>query len=106
MQRLYDEFGKRLRAARREARLSQENVAERVGLTRSSIANIELGRQRITLHTLYALAGAVQSRPAALLPEIELLGGEEELLSREVLDELSQRNQDLIQEVLEGGRQP
>jgi hypothetical protein len=40
-----------------------------VGLSRTSIANIEAGRQKILLHQLLDLAAAVEVHPSALLPE-------------------------------------
>lgn len=66
---LYKELGGRLRASRRHAKMSQEEVARRVGLTRTSITNIEHGRQQIQIHTLYAIAKVLGMRPALLLPD-------------------------------------
>lgn len=66
---IYKEFGRRLRHARKAAELTQDAVSERVGLSRTSITNIEKGRQRIPLHALFLLASAVGVSPAALLPE-------------------------------------
>ena len=69
MQRLYAEFGRLLRVHRTKARLSQQMVAARVGLSRTSITNIEIGRQHIPLHMLYELASAVNTTPDSLLPD-------------------------------------
>jgi transcriptional regulator with XRE-family HTH domain len=66
---IYKRFGLRLRNARKEAELTQEALAEWVGLSRTSITNIEKGRQRIPLHLLFLLASAVGVHPATLLPE-------------------------------------
>jgi transcriptional regulator with XRE-family HTH domain len=66
---IYKEFGRRLRDARTAAELTQQALAEQVGLNRSSITNIEKGRQRFPLHLLFSLASAVGVPPAALLPE-------------------------------------
>lgn len=68
MERLYEEFGRRLRARRKEAELTQSEVAERVGLTRTSITNIEAGRQHVVLHQLLLLASIVGVEPQDLLP--------------------------------------
>jgi len=65
---LYKEFGRRLREAREAARLSQDAVAKRVGLSRTSITNIERGRQHVALHMLYRFASAVGAQPTELLP--------------------------------------
>jgi transcriptional regulator with XRE-family HTH domain len=49
----------RLRVAREAAGLSQKQLAERAGLSRPSLANIEAGRQTICLRTLQVLALAL-----------------------------------------------
>jgi transcriptional regulator with XRE-family HTH domain len=65
---LYMAIGGRVRAARERVGLTQEALGELVGLGRTSITNIERGRQRMTVHTLFGLAAAVGEVPAALLP--------------------------------------
>jgi transcriptional regulator with XRE-family HTH domain len=68
---LYVALGKRIRALRRQANLSQEDVAERVGLTRTSITNIERGRQQLQVHTLVAIADTLGVRLDELLAHEE-----------------------------------
>ncbi len=48
--------------------MSQEAFAKAVGLSRTSITNIERGRQPISLHTLYFMADILGIEPADLLP--------------------------------------
>lgn len=48
--------------------MKQEDLARRVGLSRSSITNIELGKQRLLLDHLFALAGALNIEPTQLIP--------------------------------------
>jgi transcriptional regulator with XRE-family HTH domain len=67
----YREFGDRLRLARQAKGLSQAEVAPGVGLSRTSIANIERGRQRLSLHLLMEFARVLEVEPADLLPPIE-----------------------------------
>ena len=62
------EFGKRVRAARRNAHLTQEQLATRLGLSRPSIVNIEAGRQGVYLRFLMPLAEALGCPVASLLP--------------------------------------
>jgi transcriptional regulator with XRE-family HTH domain len=64
----YREFGDRLRAARIVRGVSQSEIAADVGLSRTSVANIERGRQRLTLHLLIEFARALQVEPCDLLP--------------------------------------
>ena len=86
MDDLYTQFGRQLRTARRDAKLTQQDVAERVGLTRTSITNIERGIQHINLYQLYLLAAAVGLHPAQLLPDHD--GAIQELLPERALKAL------------------
>lgn len=65
----YTAVGRLVREARDKAGLTQEALASRVGLTRTSVTNIEKGRQKLLLHTFCDLAGALGVSPDALLPE-------------------------------------
>lgn len=65
---VYDYIGARIRSGRMDANLSQDELGLRVGLTRTSISNIELGRQKVQIHTLYEIASVLGVTPAALLP--------------------------------------
>jgi len=69
-QALYCEVGRRIRDARtkRTPRLTQEALAGLVSLTRTSITNIEKGRQKILLHTLSDIAEAIHVPLTSLLP--------------------------------------
>ena len=66
---IYIDFGKQLRDLRKQARLSQADLAERVGLSRTSVTNIERGRQHLPLHMVFLLADAVGVDPTKLIPE-------------------------------------
>jgi transcriptional regulator with XRE-family HTH domain len=72
-QSFYEEVGRRIRDARkrRTPPLTQEGLAELVGLTRTSITNVEKGRQKFLLHTLADIASALQVDPASLLPHFD-----------------------------------
>jgi transcriptional regulator with XRE-family HTH domain len=66
---VYPRFGARLRSERRMAGLTQEDLAVRLGLSRTTVVNIERGRQRIALHQLLQIADAVGCEVLHLLPE-------------------------------------
>ncbi len=68
MEPIYAEFGKLLRLARKRAELTQEALAKRVELSRTSVTNIERGNQPVALHTFVSLAKAVGVPAADLLP--------------------------------------
>ncbi len=65
---LYAALGGLIRARRERAGLTQGQLARRVGMTRTSITNIESGRQKVQLHTLYDIADALDVSPQAFLP--------------------------------------
>jgi transcriptional regulator with XRE-family HTH domain len=66
---LYQAFGRLLRLHREKRKgLTQEKLGLLVGLSRTSITNIEKGRQHVALHQLFAIAEALRVRPDALLP--------------------------------------
>ncbi len=64
---LQQRVGQRVKAARYDAGLTQEQVAQRVGLTRSSIANLEAGRQDMSISRLALIAAAVNLSLADLI---------------------------------------
>ena len=70
MEPFYRDFGDRLRAARDAKGASQAAIAAGVGLSRTSVANIERGRQRMSLHLLMEFARALEVEPCDLLPPV------------------------------------
>src|ERR1700749_812625 len=67
---VYRSLGKLIRGRRLDAKLTQGELAERVGLTRVSITQIERGRQKVLIHTLYVIAEALGVNANALLPPL------------------------------------
>lgn len=67
MEDLNERAAARIRAAREATGLSQGQLAARAGLSRPSLANIEAGRQTITLRQLGAIAAALEVRATDLL---------------------------------------
>lgn len=63
----YKQVGQNIRL-RRPKNLSQEALGSAVGLTRTSISNIESGRQKMLLHTLIDIADALKVEASMLLP--------------------------------------
>jgi transcriptional regulator with XRE-family HTH domain len=61
------DVGQRIRAYRTAAGQLQHELAAAVGLSRSSIANLEAGRQDITVTTLLGIAHYLGVTPADLL---------------------------------------
>jgi transcriptional regulator with XRE-family HTH domain len=67
---LYRRLGQTVAKRRRELRLTQSDIAEKLGLSRASLANLENGRQRIMVHQLFALVNALKLKSILdLVPE-------------------------------------
>jgi transcriptional regulator with XRE-family HTH domain len=66
---IYEAVGNLVRRHRRRVGLTQEQLGLSVGLSRTSITNLEKGRQHIPVHHLYGIAKALDVPANALLPE-------------------------------------
>lgn len=65
-------LGKRIREARDGAGVKQDQLAQAVGLSRTSITNIERGRQGVQAYLLARIADVLAKPPAELLPRLAL----------------------------------
>ena len=64
-------LGARIRAARDRAGVKQEQLAQAVGLSRTSITNIERGRQGVQAYVLVRIAEILGQPAAELLPGLD-----------------------------------
>jgi len=65
---LYKAIGERLRKARLQSGLLQSELAQKIAHLRTSITNIEGGRQRLPLHVLYELCHHLHVEVISILP--------------------------------------
>jgi DNA-binding XRE family transcriptional regulator len=70
-ERPYVLFGEAVRKARHALRWNQQELADKVKLSRGSIANIETGRQRVLLSDLFDFAKALNLDPKKLFAEVQ-----------------------------------
>lgn len=68
--RFYLLLGANIRSVRLDRGLTQGDLAAAIGLDRSSIANIERGRQKVPLYAFTLLTEVLSQDPAELLPRI------------------------------------
>lgn len=92
-------FSRRLRRLRTGAHLSQETLASRSSLSRTSITNIEKGRQHVSLDVLYRLADAMGIEPSALLPARAELAADDHI-DLEGVNELAESDQIYVRAVM------
>lgn len=55
----YKAIGKRIKIARIKADLTQERLAERIGISPTHLSNIETGTTRVSLSTIISIANAL-----------------------------------------------
>lgn len=67
---LYQRLGRELRARRKERRLTQEELATKLGMRRTSIANMEAGRQATPLHVIYQMCEILEISVREFLPPV------------------------------------
>lgn len=67
---IHAEVGKRLKLFRQDQGLTQAELAEMVGILRTSVTNIEAGVQHPPLVTLYKFAFALNRELSDILPAI------------------------------------
>ena len=87
LQLFYGQLGMRIRERRRQRGMNQTAMGTVLGLSRTTVVNIEQGRQRLAVHQLAALADCLGCPVADLIPRP---GGSEVLrlsLRRQVHDE-------------------
>lgn len=68
MEWMYEQIGRRIRVERQRKGFSQERLAQAAGLSRASIVNVERGRQKVMVHSLYAIANVLEIDVYALMP--------------------------------------
>lgn len=79
---LYDDFGHRIQQQRKLAQMTQEQLAEKAGISLSFLGHIERGTRKASVDTLVKLCNALSVSPNVVLQdslEDELLGDNSEL---------------------------
>lgn len=66
----YSEIGKNIRAARKQLNMSQEELAEKSGLSAKFIGNIERGEKAVSLDSFICIANALGASADALLGSV------------------------------------
>jgi transcriptional regulator with XRE-family HTH domain len=100
---LYKRIGQQIRQNREARGLTQEQLATAIGVLRTSVTNIEAGRQKAPLHLLYQLCEILQLEIKDILPPLIDIA-EQNLTSIEIggrLTEVPPRSAELINELLE-----
>jgi len=68
----YEDLGERICLARKTAGFTQQALADKIGLTRTSIVNIEAGRQPIQALQLALVSVVLNTSLEHLIPKVEI----------------------------------
>lgn len=79
---LYKTIGGKIGAQRKKKDMNQQDLADLISLSRSSLANIEMGKQQPSIFTIYELSQSLGCEITELLPSLEYF-----ITSTTVIDE-------------------
>ena len=90
----YQDMGRRIRTVRRQRELTQEKLAEQVGISASFLGHLERGTRVASLETLVALCNVLKVNPDYLL------SASLDNLTERMPQGLSQREQEQLTHIL------
>jgi len=99
---IYISIGAAIRKRRKQLKYTQERLAPKVGISRATLANIEIGRQSILIHTLYRIADVLEMSPFDLLPEARRTENFDAIVALPLPDDLNLEQKRQIVRMLEG----
>lgn len=65
----YERLGARIKVRREEIHMRQAELAESIGLSRTSVTNIERGRQRLFLDQFAEICHVLKVAPSEMIPD-------------------------------------
>lgn len=102
---VYEVIGRNIKRFRELNKFSQTDLGEKIGLTRSSIANIETGRQKVQIDTLYQIAMVLYVEIEQLLPKVnEVISNKDEDIQLEFFSGFEEDEQDWLRKVILKGK--
>ena len=70
---LYKHIGEKIKRLRLKNNMTQDDLVEKTGLTRTTLMNLEEGHQKTPIHILYDICEAIGAEPTQVLPTLEAL---------------------------------
>jgi len=90
-------FGKKVKERRLALSFTQEELAEKIGISAKSLSQIELGNNFVSADNLDAICSALDVKPKNLFD----FGDNENIDKLKVIDEKLQKNHSLISKIYE-----
>jgi transcriptional regulator with XRE-family HTH domain len=103
-EKFYEELGRSIRTRRKALKMTQAELGDRLGLSRTSITHIEYGRQRLFIDQFCRLAQALNSQRDELLTSAVAQGSEQKSATRDLASMPTVAR--FVQRTLRGGSQP
>lgn len=97
----YSALGQRIRERRIERGITQSQLAQLLSLSRTSVTNIESGRQKLLVHTLIQIASVLNMEVSTLLPDIN--APEKTNINKTLLQELSEVDRRFVTQIVSFG---
>lgn len=88
-EQLYSQLGEVIRRHRDSLGMSQANLAEKIGVGRTTITMMERGAQAIFVHQLIDIATALKSTAGDLLAEVEPVEGADAPIDEAFIGEMA-----------------
>lgn len=85
----YKNLGESIRDLRKKEKLSQETLANHLNLSRISIVNIEKGKQKVQIYTLYNIAKYLKVSMDNLMPERSV-----DIISNKIMEKVNKAGGD------------
>lgn len=70
--KFYKGIGKNIKEWRKLKKIGQEDLADKISISRSSLSNIEIGNHQPTIHVIYEIALALDCDITDILPSLNL----------------------------------
>ena len=77
---VYTELGRNIRDARKASDFKQTQLAEIIGVSRTSLTNVECGRQGLSVFQLLSLADALGIEASKLLPSLSQMDKQQQVV--------------------------
>jgi transcriptional regulator with XRE-family HTH domain len=103
---IYKSIGTIVRSKRRLMEWSQVTLAQRLGISRATLANIETGRQRILVHQLYSFAAVLGMKTEELLPPLRSNSPEFDWQHLPMPDDLKPQQREQIARLIDAVENP
>ena len=70
---LYKYVGEKIKRLRLKNNMTQDELLEKTGLTRTTLMNLEEGYQKTPIHILYDICEVIGAEPTQVLPTLDAL---------------------------------